>query len=810
MMSPTPIPQDDDLGQDPILARAFAAAAQAPADGQDLLASQERAWQSVAQALGRGATQTQPVPLSDCADYRRHFAAALDGSLDAGSRLLMEDHLKGCADCRLAWRQARGLRPAAALTLAPVAAAAPSAAGRRWWPTRRAWSLAAALLLALGLSGLATGLIQPGRVLAQVQSWQRQLSQELARLRAELNALPRPELRRSSALAAQLPADTLVFVALPNLSGTMTQADALLRQRIQDSPVLRQWWEQHLGDARSQAEMDAVVKEIGRWGAHLGDEIIVGMRPGRPDAHGEGTVGAPVILAQLKDEAAFRAALAAHPTGPGAGDSAFPVIQLLPDATALKEAAAREAQREAQDHVMAGSRSDADPAGTAEADSAGHQDVALAWIQNRQLFLSPSAQALAAWQEPTSGSRFADSALFAELARAYEGGVNTLIGVDLERLFALEREAKTSAGQGAGDDVSEEADRPSGWEGARHLIVVERSGKEDVDLRAELSYRQKPEGSLAWLAAPGPVAALDYLSPDAHLVMAGVAQAPETLLAQLLSHQDAAPAQPGASVPGAPAPEAACPQAPAALEGLAAGAAGEFAWGLDGPVLPKPAWVLALKLKDEARFRAGLETILDCMAQARGSDGASVQRSQGSVGGRRVESLELLPGSGEGGQPLSLHFLVDDGYLVAASEPGVLDRALKTRSSGVNLRAASAFRKLLPAGSSAADFRASGLLYQNLAEVAQPLAQALGDRSKGALPPGQAPSPQQEQGQDGGQGAASAAALAQLPQGLMLVEALPDRLVIRGQAGAGLGDLLTGFGFLGRQAEQRPFPQSDL
>ncbi len=795
-MNPTsPRYLDDDLQSDPLLAQAFAEAAQSSADGLALDAAQTRSWQAVAKTL-----QGAPVaPLSDCADFRQRFPAALAGQLDPAGRLLLDDHLKGCADCRRTWREARGLAPAAQLHLAPAAA------GRRFWPARRAWSLAAALLLALGVGGLATGWIQPSRVLAQVQSWQRQLSQELARLRADLNALPRPELRRSSALASQLPADTLVFAALPNLSGTMTEADTLLRQRIQESPVLKQWWEQHLGDARAQAERDAVIREIGRWGAHLGDEVIVGMGPGRPDARGVGSVGAPVILAALKDEAAFRQALAAYASQPR--EAGLPTIQLLPDAAALGAAVDREVQASA----AADSQADTDAQADSGAPAAPAEDLALAWIQDRKLFLSPSAAALATWQRAAAAERFGSTALYAELAKAYEGGVNTLIGIDLEGLAALQEAARTAAGAAAQPvDAGSKA-----LEGARHLIVVERSGREGVDLRAELSYREKPEGHLAWLAAPTELAALDYLSPDAHLAMAGVAQAPETLLARAMGAGD--PTDTGSAddqdaAADAAVARSACSQLPAVLENLAAGASGEFAWGLDGPVLPKPAWVLAIKVKDEARLRAGLDGMLDCLAQAPEGEGVKVTRTKGSLAGRTLESLQLEPAPGQtapsGPRPAAIHFLVDDGYLVAASEPGVLGRALKTRASGVSLKASSAFRKQLPAGDDGADFQASGLLYQNLAEVAQPLAQVLGDRAEGAVPPGQAPSPQ---GQEAAPGADSAAALAELPEGLLLVEALEHRLVIRGQAdGAGLGDLLTGFGFLGRESAPRPFPQTDL
>lgn len=747
-----------------------------------LAAARGRAWQGINAGL---ASAEPSLSLSGCADYRELMGPALAGALPPARKRLFDDHMQGCVECQAVLRAARGQRPAAALSQPR-----PLSLDRRgWWPSRRSWALAAGFLLVLGLTGWATGTLTPSRVLAQVQSWQRQLVGELARLRNDLNALPHPEPRRDSALAAALPADTALFVALPNLSGTMTQADALLKQRIQESPVLKQWWEQNLGNGRSQAEMDRVMTAIAQMGGYLGDEIVLAL-----SLDANGAFGAPLVLAEAKDPEGLRRALALRLAEAAAKDGdRLPPLRTLTDRQALTRAVAEEvaAAPEASPEDQAAD-SAAVPLAAADPDQAG-----LVWIADGRVVLSPSARAIASLVDPAGSPRFAGTALQLELGRAYAAGVNTVIGVDLERIMA----ARTSV-EDPTDDAS--LHLTLGIASARHLIVTERSVSGTVDLRAELTFAETRQGLSAWLAEPADLSALDFFSPEAHMAAAGVTDQPAEILVQLLDMKD--------EVHGDAATDATakrCNPAPTdSLRAMAAAADGEFAFALDGPVLPRPAWTLAMKLRDGAAFQQGLDQLLDCLdAQARAEAGTGLSRESGSVGGRVSSSVRMeraaAPRDGASpadapALPLSFHYLIDDGYLIAASETGILDRALRNRASGVNLRASGAFRKLLPADVSAGGLKASALLYQNLGEVARPLAQALQEQA--AAPGGAAT--------DAGNLAALSAE--DIPPGLLLVNAGADRLTLRGQAtGAGLGSLLTGSGLLLGKDLRAPVPDAD-
>ena len=246
-------------------------------------------------------------------------------------------------------------------------------------------------------------------------------------------------------------------------------------------------------------------------------------------------------------------------------------------------------------------------------------------------------------------------------------------------------------------------------------------------------------------------------------------------------------------------------------EDLAAPLGGEFAFAMDGPLLPEPAWKAIFEVYDPATFQAGLETLIasldSSLAEARAEAAAEGYDLDGldfhglvlTAEERRGQTTYSLSkrgadGLAEAGEPL-MHYRYLDGYLVASSIAGMLDRAAQYRSSGVNLRTAPAFDALLPPD---AEMNLSALMYQNLAPVAGPLGEFAADKaaeiseSEGEAMPDEAKS-----ALDGLAGLGD-----DLPATLAYVYALPDRLVFAGSSDGGplgmsLGTLLGINGLLG-------------
>ncbi len=118
------------------------------------------------------------------------------------------------------------------------------------------------------------------------------LLNQLSTLQTNLQAIPTPGLRYKSTLAAQLPADTVFYAAIPNLGATLTQAKQMFDAQLAQSDVLRNWWQQQ-GIAKS-GKLDDLLNQVSAVSSYLGDEVVVAMT-----SDGVSHNGGPVLLAQI-------------------------------------------------------------------------------------------------------------------------------------------------------------------------------------------------------------------------------------------------------------------------------------------------------------------------------------------------------------------------------------------------------------------------------------------------------------------------------------------------------------------------------
>ncbi len=68
---------------------------------------------------------------------------------------------------------------------------------------------------------------------------------------------PSPQLRYTSDLLGRVPANTLLYVSIPNLGNFLSQANNIFHDQLKQSPALQQWWES--GSQHNTAELDALV-----------------------------------------------------------------------------------------------------------------------------------------------------------------------------------------------------------------------------------------------------------------------------------------------------------------------------------------------------------------------------------------------------------------------------------------------------------------------------------------------------------------------------------------------------------------------
>jgi hypothetical protein len=133
------------------------------------------------------------------------------------------------------------------------------------------------------------------------------LLSELSTVQRKLDAIPGPEMRYGSKLTGVLPANTAVFVSIPNLSSTLAEANAIFEERAKESPALSEWW-----NADGARRVRAIVDQVRTISDYLGDEVVLAV----PAAGG--VLGQPVMVAEVR-KAGLKEYLAKNPLPDGRG-----------------------------------------------------------------------------------------------------------------------------------------------------------------------------------------------------------------------------------------------------------------------------------------------------------------------------------------------------------------------------------------------------------------------------------------------------------------------------------------------------------
>lgn len=228
-----------------------------------------------------------------------------------------------------------------------------------------------------------------------------------------------------------------------------------------------------------------------------------------------------------------------------------------------------------------------------------------------------------------------------EIARHYQRGVVSLLGVDLQAMNP--REPATDM---------------------RYLFFEQRGG----DTEIALSFSGPRTGLAAWLAAPAAAASAEYVSTDALFALSAHTGNPRQMLAELTARL-------GLRSPGfadaLSQPEAA---------DLAAALGTDFTFALETPTLPVPGWILAIEAYRPELYADAIRRLAP-----------SFTLREEQANGRTWYSLRAP------GEPFEFHWTFDRGYLVHGSDRATIERALATRSSGFPLVRSAAFRDQLPA-----------------------------------------------------------------------------------------------------------------
>ncbi|HUI43452.1 MAG TPA: FecR domain-containing protein [Terriglobia bacterium] len=511
---------------------------------------------------------------------------------------------------------------------------------------------------------------------------------EFSALRQQLETIPGPAPRYDSALLKMVPENTVFYAAIPNIGPTLSQANQMFLDRIQQSPVLQQWWSQQQtsGDAQKTQEM---IDRIRAFSDYLGDEVVIAM----PADH-----QSPLLLAEVKrpDIGAFLQGQLSElngEKGPGA------LLVTNPMAIA-----------------------------------AGAKNRMLIYVKNNLLVAATDASQLqkaAAMIGGGGSTGFASTPFAQAIQKAYQGGAGWLLCADMEQIFSK----SVHQGEPARKGYDLYNDSNAGLADMRYLIMESKDVGGQSQNRATLTFAQERRGVASWLAEPSPLGTLDFVSPAASLAVSFAVKQPRDIVQDIINMGQASDPKFAQGLT-----DFETESGLDVKDDLAAAIGGEVTFAVDGPLLPTPSWKVAIEVNDSTRLEGALEKLVAGFNQeAANHHGGRASLTQTAAGGRTYYDLQITPGARPSGAkdsgaatPTDIHYVFVDGYLLAAPSQALLLSSIQNRDAGYTLARSSQFASRLPVDGYA---NPSGVVYQNLWSAVAPIANQL--ESSAALTPAQ-------------------------------------------------------------------------
>jgi len=511
-----------------------------------------------------------------------------------------------------------------------------------------------------------------------------QTLESLASLQKELKTVAKPGVRYSTRLLDMMPENTVLYAALPNLSVTIAESNRIIEERIQQNPALRDWFE-HRREPRGPA-MGEAISVIKEFGEQLGDEIAVGA--GMDD---QGNPVGPIVLAELKNPAGFRAFFDNEIRKLAGGGKNGPQVQWLDDPNAAPKAS-----------------------DTASPAAKGPAKEIFVWIDGDVLIVSPKLDQLHAMAKRSQASNFTSTSFYNRIAGVYREGAGLVLAADLEKIIAHTRNLRSI---GPGGEQRQQALNQLGIFNLKSFVLDQKDSAGKTNTRAVLSFSEAQHGLTSWLAQPAPMGSLEYISPDANLVAGFVVKDPGALVDDLLGVLNTV-----------------CPDLEKKLNQLqsdhgldlrkdfAAPLGGEYAFAVDGPILPTPSWKLVFEVNDPAHLQQTFEHVVTELNKQIAKEGKSgLEWEQGESGGRTFYTLRSKDFGVE------VNYVFANGYLIAGPTRALVEQALRYRDSGTTLVHSARFTAGLPADGNA---NFSALIYHNLAPLMQPFANRIASSAK--------------------------------------------------------------------------------
>lgn len=543
----------------------------------------------------------------------------------------------------------------------------------------------------------AESILHSGDVVATTQSvglvpvreeigWSSDLDHELAllaefsKLRAKLEEIPTPGPRYESKILRSLPADTVLYIGIPNLGDALQQANQIFQQQLAQSKVLQAWWTQS-GKAGQHPTPQELIDHIHAISQYLGDEVVITARASSGSFN-----HTPVLLAEVRQDG-LKDYLQNHLRDSfttGQGKENLRVV----DAQSLSALSV-------EDRGM------------------------IMLVKPHALVVggdAASVRQMSAQLDSASG-RFAGTDFGQRIANVYRRGTETVVAANLGQIV--------KSVHGPSEQAQQEESlvfRNSGFSDIKYLIATRSESSKQGDNRISLEFTGPRRGIASWLGAPAPMGSLDYVSANAGAAFSLVAKQPALMVDDIFKTFAAADANFQQSL--------AKMNTEVGLDirnDLANALGGELALTLDGPMLPTPSWKAVIEVNNPGALQVAIDKLVQYANQeAQKSNGPGITLNQQQVAGRTFYTIQ----SQGPGVATEFDYTFDDGYMILAPSRALVLAALATHANGSSLARSASFHSLLPSDDHA---NFSAMIYQNLSPILKPLASQLSSGQLAAL-----------------------------------------------------------------------------
>ncbi len=299
------------------------------------------------------------------------------------------------------------------------------------------------------------------------------LLEELGRLIGKLQQnVQFPAARTESHLLPLLPESTMFYAAFPNYGDVTHQALTVFQQELQESAVLRDWW-QHSGAAKSGPKVEDALEKVYQLSQYLGDEIVV-------SGAMEGRAPSMLIAAEIR-KPGLKSALEAILNE--SGSKSKPSVRVL------------------------------DPQELAKAEDLPSSETPVMLVRPDFVVVALNVAALRSFSARLDhGSKtFASTSFGRRIAQAYDGGATVVGAADLHTLL---QQIPT------GTEQEKTTFERTGFADMKYLVWSHKKVAGQTISETELSFTGPRHGMASWLVTPSPLGSLDFVSPRAMMALA--------------------------------------------------------------------------------------------------------------------------------------------------------------------------------------------------------------------------------------------------------------------------------------------------